>query len=63
MGGHDKIGVQLVEIYKDPEVRRCEEEWLRAAEQFDADAMDYRNERTSAALERFGLRGDKLTFH
>ncbi len=63
MGGYDEICFQLAEIYKDPEVRRCEEEWLRAAEQFDADAMDYWNERTSAALERFGLRGDELTFH
>ncbi len=63
MGDSDKIGVQLAEIYKDPEVRLCEEEWLRAVEQFDADAVDYWNERTSAALERFGLRGDELTFH
>ncbi len=63
MGDYDEICHQLAEIYKDPEVRRCEEEWLRAAEQFDADAVDHWNERTSAALERFGLRGDKLTFH
>ncbi len=63
MGGYDEIGIQLAEIYKDPEVRRCEEEWLRAVEQFNADAVDYWNGRTRAALERFGLRGDKLTFH
>jgi hypothetical protein len=63
VGDYDKIGVQLVEIYKDPVVRRRGEEWLRAVEQFDADAVDYWNERTSAALERFGLRGDELTSH
>ncbi len=63
MGDYDEICFQLAEIYKDPEVRFCEEEWLRAVEQFDADAVDYGNERTSAALERFGLRGDELTFH
>ncbi len=63
MGGYDEIGIQLAEIHEDPEVRRCEEEWLRAVEQFDADAVDYWNERSSAALERFGLRGGKLTFH
>ncbi len=63
MGGYDEIGIQLAEIYEDPEVRRREEEWLRAVEQFDADAVDYRNERTSAAPERFGPRGDELTFH
>jgi hypothetical protein len=63
VGDYDEICFQLAEIYKDPEVRRCEEEWLRAVAQFDADAVGYWNERTSAALERFGLRGDKLTFH
>ncbi len=63
MGGYDETCFQLAEIYKDPEVRRRGEEWLRAVEQFDADAVDYRNERTSAAPERFGPRGDELTFH
>ncbi len=63
VGGYDESCFQLAEIYKDPEVRRCGKEWLRAVEQFGADAVDYWNERTSAALERFGLRGDELTFH
>ncbi len=63
MSGYDETCFQLAEIYKDPEVRRRGEEWLRAVEQFDADAVDYRNERTSAAPERFGPRGDELTFH
>ncbi len=63
MGDYDEIGIQLAEIHEDPELRRRGEEWLRAVEQFDADAVDYRNERTSAAPERFGLRGDELTFH
>ena len=36
---------------------------MRAVEQFDADAVDYWNERTSATPERFGPRGDELTFH
>ncbi len=63
MGGYDETCFQLAEIYEDPELRRRGEEWLRAVEQFDADAVDYRNERTSAAPERFGPRGDELTFH
>ncbi len=63
MGGDDEIGIQLAEIHEDPEVQRRGEEWLRAVEQFEADSVDYWNERTSAALERFGLRGDELTFH
>jgi hypothetical protein len=63
VGDYDETCFQLAEIHKDPEVRRCEEEWLRAAEQFDADAVDYWKERTSAAPERFGPRGDELTFH
>jgi hypothetical protein len=53
VGVYDEIGIQLAEIHEE----------LRAVEQFDADAVDYRNERTSAALERFGPRGDELTFH
>ncbi len=63
MGDYDEICFQLAEIHEDPEVRRREEEWLRAVEELDADAVDYWNERTRAALERFGLRGDELTFH
>ena len=63
MGDYDEIGIQLAEIHEDPELRRRGEEWLRAVEQFDADAVDYWNERTRAALERFGPRGDELTFH
>ncbi len=56
MGNYDEICFQLAEIHEDPEVRRREEEWLRAAEQFDADAVDYWNERTSAvARYRRGL--------
>ncbi len=63
MGGYAEIGIQLAEIHEDPELRRRGEEWLRAVEQFDADSVDYWNERTRAAPERFGPRGDELTFH
>ncbi len=51
MGGDDEIGTQLAEIHEDPELRRRGEEWLRAVEQFDADAVDYWNERAEKPFE------------